>query len=67
MARNGNLDSEPSNCERRTLNTELSHLEERTMKPKTTILIVLAIGCGLAAAFMTNKLIADRSKAPGGR
>ena len=32
------------------------------MKPKTTILMVLAIGCGLAAAFMTNKLIADRGK-----
>ena len=32
------------------------------MKPKTTILMVLAIGCGLAAAFMTNKLIADRNK-----
>ncbi len=32
------------------------------MKPKTTILMVLAIGCGLAAAFMTNKLIAERNK-----
>jgi pilus assembly protein CpaB len=32
------------------------------MKPKTTILMILAIGCGLAAAFMTNKLIAERSK-----
>jgi len=32
------------------------------MKPKTTILMVLAISCGLAAAFMTNKLIADRNK-----
>lgn len=32
------------------------------MKPRTTILMVLAIGCGLAAAFMTNKLIAERNK-----
>jgi pilus assembly protein CpaB len=32
------------------------------MKPKTTILLVLALGCGLAAAFMTNKLIAERNK-----
>jgi pilus assembly protein CpaB len=32
------------------------------MKPKTTILMILAIGCGLAAAFFTNKLIAERNK-----
>src|SRR5260370_25238506 len=32
------------------------------MKPKTTILMVLAIGCGLAAAFFTNKLIAEGNR-----
>jgi Flp pilus assembly protein CpaB len=32
------------------------------MKPKTTILLILAVGCGLAAAFFTNKLIAERNK-----
>jgi pilus assembly protein CpaB len=31
------------------------------MKPKTLILLVVAVGCGLAASFMTARLIADRS------
>jgi pilus assembly protein CpaB len=31
------------------------------MKPKTIILMVVAIGCGLAASYMTSKLLADRS------
>jgi len=34
------------------------------MKAKTIILIVLAIGCGLAASYMTSKLAADRSAPP---
>jgi len=34
------------------------------MKPKTMILMVVAIGCGLAASYMTSKLLADRSAAP---
>jgi pilus assembly protein CpaB len=35
------------------------------MKPKTTVLLVLAIGCGLAAAFMTQRILAQRDqKAP---
>jgi len=31
------------------------------MKPKTMILLVVAVGCGLAASFMTARLIADRN------
>src|SRR5260370_23318520 len=31
------------------------------MKPKTLILMVVAIGCGLAASYMTSRLIAERN------
>jgi pilus assembly protein CpaB len=31
------------------------------MKPKTLILIVIAVGCGLAASYMTAQLLAERS------
>ncbi len=31
------------------------------MKPKTLILMVLAVSTGLAAAYMTNKLVTERS------
>jgi pilus assembly protein CpaB len=31
------------------------------MKPKTMILMVLAIGCGLAASYMTSRLLAERN------
>lgn len=31
------------------------------MKPKTLILIVAAVGCGLAASYMTSRLLADRN------
>ena len=31
------------------------------MKPKTMILVVVAIGCGLGASYMTSRLLADRS------
>jgi len=34
------------------------------MKPKTLILMVVAVGCGLAASFMTSKLLADRREQP---
>jgi pilus assembly protein CpaB len=34
------------------------------MKPKTMILLVVAIGCGLAASYMTSKLLADRREQP---
>src|SRR5262245_61399832 len=30
------------------------------MKPKTLILMVLAVACGLGASFMTSKLLAER-------
>ena len=30
------------------------------MKPKTMILMVVAVGCGLGASYMTSKLLADR-------
>jgi pilus assembly protein CpaB len=33
------------------------------MKPKTMILMVVAVGCGLGASYMTSKLLADRGKA----
>jgi pilus assembly protein CpaB len=32
------------------------------MKPKTLILIVAAVGCGLAASYMTSRLIAQRAQ-----
>jgi pilus assembly protein CpaB len=31
------------------------------MKPKTMILLVVAIGCGLVASYLTSKVLADRS------
>jgi pilus assembly protein CpaB len=34
------------------------------MKPKTLILMVVAIGCGLAASYMTSRVIAERSNVP---
>ncbi len=34
------------------------------MKPKTLILMVVAVGCGLGASYMTSKLLADRSTKP---
>jgi pilus assembly protein CpaB len=34
------------------------------MKPKTMLLMVVAIGCGLAASYMTSKLLAERNAAP---
>ncbi len=34
------------------------------MKPKTMMLMVVAVGCGLAASYMTSRLLADRSTAP---
>jgi pilus assembly protein CpaB len=34
------------------------------MKPKTMMLMVVAVGCGLAASYMTSRLLADRSAAP---
>ena len=34
------------------------------MKPKTMILMVVAVGCGLAASYMTSKLLADRREPP---
>lgn len=33
------------------------------MKPKTMMLMVVAIGCGLAASYMTSKLLAERNTA----
>src|SRR3954464_13707202 len=38
--------------------------EVRVMKPKTMILMVVAVGCGLGASYMTSKLLADRQAAP---
>jgi pilus assembly protein CpaB len=32
------------------------------MKPKTVILMVVAVGCGLAASFLTSRLIAERGE-----
>jgi pilus assembly protein CpaB len=32
------------------------------MKPKTMILMVVAVGCGLAASYMTSKLLAERNQ-----
>ena len=34
------------------------------MKPKTMILMVVAVGCGLVASYMTSRLLADRNQAP---
>jgi pilus assembly protein CpaB len=34
------------------------------MKPKTLILMVVAIACGLVASYMTSRVIADRSDKP---
>jgi len=34
------------------------------MKPKTMILLVVAVTCGLAASYMTSKLLADRKGPP---
>src|SRR5262245_9372359 len=34
------------------------------MKPKTMILMVVAIGCGLGASYMTSRLLAERSAKP---
>lgn len=32
------------------------------MKPKTMILMVVAVGCGLGASYMTSRLLAERNK-----
>lgn len=32
------------------------------MKPRTMILMVVAIGCGLGASYMTSKLLAERNQ-----
>lgn len=34
------------------------------MKPKTLILMVVAVGCGLGASYMTSKLLAERKGPP---
>jgi pilus assembly protein CpaB len=34
------------------------------MKPKTMILMVVAVACGLGASYMTSKLLADRNNKP---
>lgn len=34
------------------------------MKPKTIILMVVAVACGLVASYMTSRLLADRNTAP---
>jgi len=34
------------------------------MKPKTMILMVVAVGCGLVASYMTSRLIAERNNQP---
>src|SRR5262249_37717743 len=37
------------------------HLNEvRSMKPKTMILMIVAVGCGLGASIMTSRLLAER-------
>src|SRR5438309_13982 len=36
--------------------------EVLSMKPKTMILMVVAVACGLGASYMTSKLLADRGK-----
>jgi len=39
-----------------------SNNEVRLMKPKTMILMVVAVGCGLGASYMTSRLLAERNK-----
>ncbi len=34
------------------------------MKPKTMILLVVAVGCGLGASYMTSRLLAERAAKP---
>ena len=34
------------------------------MKPKTMILMVVAVACGLGASYMTSKLLANRNNTP---
>jgi pilus assembly protein CpaB len=34
------------------------------MKPKTMMLMVVAVGCGLAASYMTSRLLAERNATP---
>ena len=34
------------------------------MKPKTMILMVVAVGCGLGASYMTSRLLAERGNSP---
>lgn len=34
------------------------------MKPKTMILMVVAVGCGLGASYMTSRLLAERNNKP---
>jgi Flp pilus assembly protein CpaB len=34
------------------------------MKPKTMMLMVVAVGCGLAASYMTSRLLAERNGSP---
>ena len=34
------------------------------MKPKTMILMVVAVVCGLAASYMTSRLLADKAPPP---
>jgi len=36
------------------------------MKPKTIILMVVAVVCGLGASYMTSRVIAERNQAPAG-
>jgi Flp pilus assembly protein CpaB len=36
------------------------------MKSKTMILMVVAVGCGLVASFLTSRLLAERGKTPDG-
>jgi pilus assembly protein CpaB len=36
------------------------------MKPKTMMLMVVAIGCGLGASYMTSRLLAERNNQPQG-
>src|SRR5437667_10236014 len=38
-------------------------LRKAPMKPKTLILMVVAVGCGLAASYMTSRVIAERGNA----
>src|SRR5262245_54247786 len=41
-----------------------SFLRNAPMKPKTMILMVVAIACGLGASYMTSRLLAERSSEP---